>query len=77
MIQVSDNTIQIKFRGVNYSVSEAAVKEMREWASDCSWSEDDYYDDDWMDEMSDIQIIKSVNRFYDGGLPAFLRSLDN
>jgi hypothetical protein len=75
MIHTTNDTITVTIRKVNYTVPVAAVKEMREWASDCTWVEDSYGDDDWMDEMSDIQIIRSVHRNYDGGINSFLRSL--
>jgi len=45
------------------------VLQMREWVDDCHWS-----DDCETEDFSDAQIIRGVNRFFDGGLEAFLET---
>ena len=46
-----------------------AVKQMREWLADCSWGEGDAIDFETMDATA---IIKGVDAFFDGGLDAFM-----
>lgn len=45
---------------------------MREWIKDCQWG--DMSEED-IDELSDEEIIRGVNKHYDGGTWEFLRAL--
>lgn len=45
------------------------IADMREWVSDCTWA-----DDCETEEFSDLEIIRGVNRYFDGGLEAFLET---
>lgn len=45
------------------------MKQMREWAKDCQWKEDP----EEIDEMSDEEILRGVQRHYEGGIKAFIR----
>ena len=51
------------------NITTANITEMREWVGDCHWS-----DDCDTEDFSDVQIIRGVNRFFDGGLEAFLET---
>lgn len=42
---------------------------MREWALDCAWSEEP----EDIERMTDAQVIRGVQRNYDGGLAQFVR----
>lgn len=52
------------YNGIVYSPE--IVKQMRDWAKDCSWND---YDE--IDELTDLEIIKGVERHYQGGLRQF------
>ncbi len=58
----------VDFKGKTYSA--AHIKIMREWVSECagSWVEDE----EEIEEMSDMQIVRGVQRHFDGGLDAFM-----
>jgi hypothetical protein len=47
------------------------IKAMRDWVKDCQWG--DVQDESDVDDMSNTQIIKGVERYYEGGVKAFLR----
>lgn len=74
MIQLSNNSIIVTVFKRDYTVSVQAIIEMREWVSDCTWAEDDY-EDDWISELSDEQIVRNVHVHYDGGINGFLRAM--
>ncbi len=48
------------------------IAAMREWVADCQWGDMDPED---LASLSDEQIIKGVNKHYDGGIREFLRAL--
>jgi len=50
------------------------VTQMREWCDECDWAEDeiDFYDEK---EYADIDILRGVNKHYEGGCQAFLLSI--
>jgi hypothetical protein len=45
--------------------------EARWWIADCLWRADDLL------ELSDEEVIKKVDRYYDGGWKQFCRDIDN
>lgn len=45
------------------------MKQMRDWAKDCQWKEDP----EEIDEMSDEDILRGVQRHYEGGIKAFIQ----
>lgn len=49
----------------------ALLPQMREWVKDCVWR--DVEDADDVDEMPDQHILRGIQRFYDGGINAFMR----
>ena len=52
----------------------AQLEEARDWIKDClgSWRELETEED--VDELSDSQVIKGINKHYCGGLEAFKES---
>ncbi len=50
-----------------------ALHAMREWISDCQWRELDAAD---VGELTDAEVIEGVRRHYDGGITAFMRSIN-
>lgn len=46
-----------------------AVAAMREWLSECTWSDLDPAD---VDDLTDDEVIAGVRRHYHGGIIAFL-----
>jgi hypothetical protein len=74
MIQDS-NEMTFTLRTGTYWLTREHIDAMREWVSDCQWTESFYGDDDWVDELSDMEIVRGVNRTYDGGIKNFLRSM--
>ena len=46
------------------------IKQMRDWVKDCEWS--DMSDESDVDELSDIEILKGIQRNYDGGIKEFI-----
>ena len=44
-------------------------KAMKEWLLDCF---NDEYDQEQIESLSYEQLVKSINRYYDGGMKAFL-----
>jgi hypothetical protein len=50
------------------------VQDARDWAKDCNWVEtQDDPDNDFIDEIDPIRLLKLVNRHYDGGLKSFVQ----
>lgn len=56
------------YKDINYTPEQ--IQAMRDWAKDCEWAEDQ--DSDFIDELTDIQVLKGVNQNYNGGLVQFL-----
>jgi hypothetical protein len=52
-------------------VTKDHLKAMREWVSDCAWREDCE-----TDEFTDEEIIRGVEKHFDGGLDAFFKTLE-
>lgn len=50
------------------------VAAMREWLADCEWAEQP--DNEFIDDLTDAQIVAAVGRHFDGGVPAFLDTMD-
>jgi hypothetical protein len=48
------------------------IAAMREWVADCSWGD---MDEESLAELTDEQIIRGVNKHYDGGIREFLRAI--
>jgi hypothetical protein len=48
------------------------MKEARAWAADCQWGESEF-DEDWLDGLTDEQVLRGIDHHYDGGLDQFLR----
>jgi hypothetical protein len=44
------------------------IKQMRDWAADCQWK-----DDEDLPDMSDEEILRGVQQHYEGGIRAFIR----
>lgn len=51
--------------------AKALVPQMRDWVKECSWA--DIQDDYDVDGLADEEILLGVERFYDGGIDAFVR----
>lgn len=47
-------------------------REMREWLLDCYDNEDDQAE---IEELNHDELVKAVNRLYDGGLTEFINCL--
>lgn len=47
-------------------------KEMREWLLEC-FSEE--YDQETINKLNRGQLVKAINRYFDGGIKAFLHNL--
>lgn len=46
----------------------ALDKEMREWLLECF---SDEYDQEQIEELTHEQLVRSINRYFDGGMKAF------
>lgn len=51
-----------------YKLSAKDIEEMRDWIADCDWVEDQEY----LDELSDSEIVRGVEKTFCGGIEAFL-----
>lgn len=51
------------------------IKQMRDWVKDCEWS--DIGDESDVDELSDMEILKGIQRNYDGGIKEFIAGDQN
>ena len=47
-------------------------KEMRDWLLECF---SDEYDQDQIEKLTHNQLLRSINRYYDGGTLGFMDSL--
>lgn len=56
------------YKGILYSPEQ--ISAMRDWAKDCQWGEDQ--SSDFIDELTDTQILKGVQQHYSGGLAQFV-----
>lgn len=56
--------------GTNTPVTPELVQEAREWVADCEWKEDP----EDITEYADSEIVRGVERHYDGGWAAFVRN---
>ena len=50
------------------------IKDMRDWVKDCQWG--DISDESDVDEFTDIEIVKGVDKAFDGGVEGFIQSGD-
>lgn len=55
------------------SEANPAVAAMRSWLADCSWAD---VDSAQIQAMPDVQILRAVDRHWDGGLTDFLRTVE-
>lgn len=46
------------------------IKQMREWVADCQWA--DVQEPEDLNYFDDIQILRGVEKFYDGGIKQFI-----
>lgn len=51
----------------------ATIKAMRDWIADCSWPD---LPPDEVADLTDDEVIAGVRRHFDGGLDAFLLTLE-
>lgn len=61
----------IQFKESNYT--EDQINLMRDWAKDCTWADDQ--DNEFIDELSDIEVLKGIEKNYEGGLAAFMQTV--
>ena len=47
------------------------IQAMRDWVAECDWIEDQ----DYIDEMTDAEIVAGVRKHYDGGVTAFIADM--
>ena len=59
----------INYKGTNYS--NEIIKEMRDWLSDLTFSDEVDFN-----ELEDTEILSAINRYYEGGLSAFVNSVN-
>lgn len=63
-------TTQIK--GKEYEVSPEQIQAARSWIADCLGGWTDLEDENDISELSDLEVLKGVNRHYGGGIESFL-----
>lgn len=51
-----------------------AIKAMRDWIADCSWPD---LPPDEVADLTEAQVIAGVAKHYDGGVDAFMRTMEN
>ena len=56
------------YNGKDYTAEQ--ISAMRDWAKDCQWAEDQ--GTEFIDELTDLQVIAGVEKHYDGGLEQFV-----
>lgn len=54
----------VTYKGTTYTTTQ--IISMREWAKECQWREDD--DNSFIDDLSDMDILRAIDRHFDGGL---------
>lgn len=54
------------------SIKRTEIDEMRIWLKECF---EDEYDQEMIDQSSDSIIVKSIERYFDGGVAAFMETL--
>lgn len=57
------------YKGIDYSPEQ--ISAMRDWAKDCQWAEEQ--GSEFIDELTDLQIIAGVEKHYDGELEQFVK----
>lgn len=68
---IDDNSIVVEtYRGVGYTRNQ--LNEMRDWFKMCQW--EDYTEDDF-DGLTDLQVLKGIEKHVDGGLLEFINNL--
>jgi hypothetical protein len=60
----------INYKGHEYTPED--IKAMREWILDCQWED---VDEDNIDELSDIQVLRGVDKHVYGGLAEFMSTM--
>lgn len=58
----------------NILYTDEQITYMREWAKDCQWKEDEE-DNSFLDDLTDLQILKGVENNYAGGLASAILDL--
>jgi hypothetical protein len=56
-------------KSAKLELSVEEIKLARDWIKDCDWA--DIEDDEDVDDLTDEQVEKAVQRFYDGGISNF------
>lgn len=56
------------YKGTEYTADQ--IKQMRNWAKDCQWADGE--GPDFIDELTDLQIVRGVAKHYAGGLSQFI-----
>lgn len=59
-----------EYKGKQYTQEDIAA--MREWISDCQWSD---LDEDGIAELSPLQVLRGIERNVDGGLAEFMANM--
>lgn len=54
------------------NLKRSEIDVMREWLKECF---EDEYDQELIDQSSDSVIVKSIERYFDGGVAAFMETL--
>lgn len=68
VIAITDNGLAPVHRGpCPEHITPALIAEMRGWVADCVWA-----DVDDVAELSDVQVIRGVARWYVGGVGGFV-----
>ena len=53
-----------------FNVNPQVLRQMRDWVSECVWSEDCE-----TAEFTDAEILRGVNRHFDGGIAEFFNTI--
>ena len=62
-----------RLRENTQQISPEMIDAMKEWISDCQWSD---LDDSEIDELSDQEVLNGVKKHYDGGVKQFIKDLN-
>lgn len=49
---------------------EDVIQAMREWVRDCEWGD---VDEDDIEDLDDLTIVRGVDRHYEGGILGFIQ----
>jgi hypothetical protein len=51
------------------------IQAMRDWIADCQWAESMWWYEEWVEDLTDDEVVRAIGRHYEGGVAAFVAAM--